>query len=222
MFNLTQRSQNNRALRSNPNVWVDSNNNKPHCSHKITEPYAQIPTIEKKGEISPVNIKMSQNNRALRSNPNSTRTFTGTALNDHVGLSHKITEPYAQIPTILKKLLLAIRGLVLWWRHKITEPYAQIPTSGFLKCLDYKASQNNRALRSNPNKKNQKNFSLFIERKGHKITEPYAQIPTIYIKDSIFASTHLIRHKITEPYAQIPTWFFKFQNRSNNWRSVTK
>ena len=38
--------------------------------------------------------------------------------------SHKITEPYAQIPT----LEMYLEGNIPAQRHKITEPYAQIPT----------------------------------------------------------------------------------------------
>jgi len=38
-------------------------------------------------------------------------------------------------------------------------------------------SQNNRALRSNPNEQEAAAEAVVTE-KGHKITEPYAQIPT--------------------------------------------
>jgi len=38
--------------------------------------------------------------------------------------SHKITEPYAQIPTFFAFLT----GSIFFLCHKITEPYAQIPT----------------------------------------------------------------------------------------------
>jgi len=62
--------------------------------------------------------------------------------------SHKITEPYAQIPTLKKKSF----SPMTTESHKITEPYAQIPTK----------------IWASPN----------ISVPSHKITEPYAQIPT--------------------------------------------
>ena len=67
-----QMSQNNRALRSNPNAFLGSDGNQ-YSSHKITEPYAQIPTsvvFLEKNIFPNVLHDLSQNNRALRSNPN--------------------------------------------------------------------------------------------------------------------------------------------------------
>jgi len=63
-------------------------------------------------------------------------------------------------------------------------------------------SQNNRALRSNPNTIEELPDKLQSWLYGHKITEPYAQIPT----NNWFSKTAPeMGHKITEPYAQIPT-----------------
>ena len=91
-------------------------------------------------------------------------------------MSHKITEPYAQIPTLFKKEKFTYENI----GHKITEPYAQIPTQkGLLGWWGFVfVSQNNRALRSNPNVPAPDGHPLLVEIKSHKITEPYAQIPT--------------------------------------------
>ena len=65
--------------------------------------------------------------------------------------SHKITEPYAQIPTLRNWENKKPKNL---HRHKITEPYAQIPTKAEKLTPEEQfeeTSQNNRALRSNPN-----------------------------------------------------------------------
>jgi len=68
-----ERSQNNRAFRSNPNyLGIYSGNNKTDDLHS------------------------SQNNRAFRSNPNGSEYQDITA---DKGTGHKITEPSAQIPT---------------------------------------------------------------------------------------------------------------------------
>jgi len=91
-------------------------------SHKITEPYAQIPT-----NIIKIVLEAKQY------------------------ASHKITEPYAQIPTQGDQE--NINGSKVTC-HKITEPYAQIPTYEKLEMfieIPKTPSQNNRALRSNPN-----------------------------------------------------------------------
>jgi len=93
--------------------------------------------------------------------------------------SHKITEPSAQIPTMIEiAAILKAAGA----RHKITEPSAQIPTFS-------------------PIKEGKIYFDL-EDGSGHKITEPSAQIPTPYCKQD---PRILACHKITEPSAQIPT-----------------
>ena len=90
---IIKSSQNNRALRSNPNIICSKNRHRFIISHKITEPYAQIPT-HYNFIYAAMAAGMSQNNRALRSNPNSYTCSAGIFY-----LCHKITEPYAQIPT---------------------------------------------------------------------------------------------------------------------------
>jgi len=113
----------------------------------------------------------SQNNRALRSNPNANY---GPAFTEGI-FCHKITEPYAQIPTEFSRFLSSNLGK----SHKITEPYAQIPTYG----IDDEGEN--------------------YEPMCHKITEPYAQIPTE--GEAFCREMADRCHKITEPYAQIPT-----------------
>jgi len=111
-------SQNNRALRSNPNIILKNIGGETiEIRHKITEPYAQIPTASSKS--SKITDHWSQNNRALRSNPNKLNWSRVEEM-----YCHKITEPYAQIPTEDDD------GHVFQVQsHKITEPYAQIPTN---------------------------------------------------------------------------------------------
>jgi len=96
MVSATKLSQNNRAFRSNPN------NPAKHLSLEAVR---------------------SQNNRAFRSNPN----FLKNVRDDvkYPKLSHKITEPSAQIPTGPKYILIDAGA--------------------------HLGSQNNRAFRSNPN-----------------------------------------------------------------------
>jgi len=68
-------------------------------SHKITEPYAQIPTFFFGITFLTIYNITSQNNRALRSNPNGCKI--GSKRIRSFQPCHKITEPYAQIPTLL-------------------------------------------------------------------------------------------------------------------------
>jgi len=72
VLGLPEMSQNNRALRSNPNTTGElfSYPSLSLC-HKITEPYAQIPTLFDPDHSYRLDRPgVSQNNRALRSNPN--------------------------------------------------------------------------------------------------------------------------------------------------------
>jgi len=146
-------SQNNRAFRSNPNSntwWWCPITDLVRC-HKITEPSAQIPT-KRMGIDLKHKLKLeSQNNRAFRSNPN--HFFSNGYNNDSLQYNcHKITEPSAQIPTIMSNIV--------------------------DKIIRATTSQNNRAFRSNPNVGQIFGHFSALILYCHKITEPSAKIPT--------------------------------------------
>jgi len=171
---------------------------------------------------------MSQNNRAFRSNPNSSTILIMEGENS---TCHKITEPSAQIPTHASAPKATKTNKI---SHKITEPSAQIPTkkSGLSSCtmnaLDW-MSQNNRAFRSNPNLYRQHlmfhivesqnnrafrsnpNFSLEIDfylmcgKKMSQNNRAFRSNPNEFSDGKSERFCSFEGHKITEPSAQIPT-----------------
>ena len=146
------RSQNNRALRSNPNgtkkeVIIINQGIK---GHKITEPYAQIPTchLNQKKKTGEDQNNPSQNNRALRSNPN--------------GYLH-LEFPKSQNFTVSQNNRALRSNPNIWVKnHEVNDlqlssqnnralrsnPNLELPVVDTI-CIPM--SQNNRALRSNPN-----------------------------------------------------------------------
>jgi len=121
---------------------------------------------------------MSQNNRAFRSNPNSWVNITENLGN--LFSCHKITEPSAQIPTLLMNIIIVL-STDEKPSHKITEPSAQIPTrllKNHQERLEHLRHKINRAFRSNPNCFFLGGQDAEMAEIGHKITEPSAQIPT--------------------------------------------
>jgi len=198
----------------------------------------------------------SQNHWAFRSNPNSEPTYFGikkteenTLVTKSLSLplksqhfmkttkmlaivSHKITEPSAQIPTdcgrwfyrpmaeasVTKSLSLPLKSQHRMLKYMV----CQHPLTHVTKSLSL-------PLKSQP--KNWKEQELLPT--GHKITEPSAQIPTKLkqeIEEELDKSQNhwafrsnpnklkqrqmnkLMGHKITEPSAQIPTFFYYYRS----------
>jgi len=124
--NISPMSQNNRAFRSNPNKKKTKNSRRSKESSQNNRAFRSNPNqqngifvriIEKRSQnnrafrSNPNSLKLerdgwrieSQNNRAFRSNPNSLANGRLTYWTITT-MSHKITEPSAQIPTFKIKI----------------------------------------------------------------------------------------------------------------------